>query len=303
MKILGTGLKGLVGSRIAELLKDVYELEISDIDITDRHKLFERIKNSNASIVLHLAAKTDVDGCEKDKEKDQELLKKGFWTSQNDEDRIEEKTAWGVNVIGTKNVADACLDTNKKLIYISTDFVFEGTKDSYSEEDIPNPVNWYAQTKYEGEKIVQCLSSPWIIARIAYPYRASFERNDFFRAILQRLKKGEPVKAVMDHVFCPTFTDDIAFVLDVLIKNNSLGIFHAVGGGSLTPYEATIEIAKVFNCDESLISKTTRLEFFKDRAKRPFQLALKNDRIEKLGIKMRTFDEGLKEVRKQISNS
>lgn len=287
MKILGIGLKGLVGSRIVELLKDRYEFEYSDADITDRDSIIDRIKSSNASVVLHLAAKTDVDGCEKDKELG------------------ENGDAWKINVIGTKNVADACSQTNKKLIYISTDFVFDGENPSaggYTEEDIPNPVNWYAQTKYEGEKIVQKLQNPWIIVRIAYPYRASFTKNDFFRAILQRLQNRQAVTAITDHIFSPTFIDDIANVIDALIKNGSKGLFHAVGSESLTPYDAAIKIAKVFSCDESLISKTRREEFFKDRAKRPFQLAIKNDRIEKLGIKMRTFEEGLLEIKSQISN-
>lgn len=287
MKILGTGLSGLVGSRIVELLKDRYEFESSDVDITDKDNIQSQIKNSNASIVLHLAAKTDVDGCEEDKS----LGKDG--------------AAWMVNVIGTKNIADACLESGKKLIYISTDFVFNGINPpagGYSEEDIPNPVNWYARTKYTGEKIVQSLSCPWIITRIAYPYRSSFLRNDFFRAILSRLQRNEQVLAVTDHIFTPTFVDDIANAIDTLIKNNCTGIFHVVGTQSLTPYDAAILIAKKFGFDQSLIAKTTRAEFFKDRAPRPFHLALKNDKIENLGVKMKGFEEGLREIKSELSS-
>ncbi len=281
MKVLGTGLRGLVGSRIVELLKDKYEFEFSDVDITDRENIINKIKISDAQIVLHLAAKTDVDGCEKDK-----VL------GENGE-------AWRINVLGTQNVADACLETNKKLIYISTDFVFDGEKEVYDENDIPNPVNWYAQTKYEGEKIVQNLKTPWIISRIAYPYRAKFERIDFARAILNRLQKGLSVVAVADHIFTPTFIDDIAFALDNLITNNSQGIFHVVGNQSLTPYMAANLIADEFKLDKSKVSKTTRDKFFKDRALRPFQLRLKNDRITKLGVRMKTFEEGLVGIKRQ----
>ena len=288
MKILGTGLDGLVGSRIVELLSDKYEFEnlsiSTGVDITDRNTVLEKIKNSDAQIVLHLAAKTNVDGCELDKS----LGKDG--------------KAWKINVLGTQNVADACSEVKKKLIYISTDFVFEGEKESYDEDDIPNPINWYGKTKYEGEKIVQTSKIPWIISRIASPYRAAFERLDFARAILKRLQEGLSVTAVTDHIFTPTFIDDIAFATDALIKNNSQGIFHVVGDQSLTPFDATILIAKEFNLDESKVSKTERAEFFKDRAPRPFQLVLKNAKIEKLGVRMKTFEEGLKEVKKQISN-
>ena len=164
MKILGTGLSGLVGSRVVELLNSVYEFEFSDTDITNKEAIDERIRSSNASIVLHLAAKTDVDGCEKDR------------TLGTEGD------AWKINVLGTENVVEACEKNNKKLIYVSTDFVFDGeTKSEYSEEDKPNPINWYARTKYEGEKIVQSSNFNWIIVRIAYPYRSNFKRKDFVR--------------------------------------------------------------------------------------------------------------------------
>lgn len=273
---------GLVGSRVVELLKDRYEFDFSDVDITDRSLILKKIKSSDAQIVLHLAAKTDVDGCELDKS----LRKDG--------------KAWKVNVEGTRNVADACFETNKKLIYISTDFVFDGTREAYSEEDTPNPINWYGQTKYEGEKIVRRASCPWLIVRFAYPYRANFGKLDFAREILERLQMGKKIKGITDHIFTPTFIDNIAFALDVLIGNNSRGIFHVVGDQSLTPHDAGLLIAKTFNLDQNLISKSTRAEFFKDRAPRPFQLSLKNDKIEKLGIKMRTFEGGLKEIKKQI---
>ena len=324
MKILGTGLDGLVGSRIVELLKDQYEFESSDVDITDRNSTITRIISSDASIVLHLAAKTSVDGCEEDREEDMrtfchpeqvlgsyEMLnqvqhdtQKRFWTGQNDEERRGKKTAWAVNVYGTQNIVDACEKSKKKLIYISTDFVFDGFRPpvgGYKEEDIPSPINWYGKTKHEGEKIVKNSSASWIIARIAYPYRANFARNDFARAILKRLQDQKPVAAVTDHIFTPTFIDDIAFAFGVLIKSNSRGISHAVGSESLTPYDAAILIAKHFNLDQKLIVKTTRAEFFKNRAPRPFHLALKNDKIRRLGVKMRGFEEGLQQLKTQNS--
>jgi len=280
MKILGTGLDGLVGSRIVELLKDQYEFESSDVDITDRNSIITRIRNSDASIVLHLAAKTSVDGCEEDR-----------------------SGAWGVNVFGTQNIAEACQKSNKKLIYISTDFVFDGENPpsrGYSEEDVPNPVNWYAKTKYEGEKIVQNTLASWIIARIAYPYRSVFLRNDFLRAILIRLQKNEQVLAVTDHIFTPTLIDDVAYALDVLIKNESKGIFHVVGSQSLSPYDAAVAIAREFGFDQKYITQTTRSEFFKNRAPRPFHSALKNDKIRRLGVRMKGFGEGIREVKRQM---
>ncbi|MDO8621578.1 MAG: NAD(P)-dependent oxidoreductase [Candidatus Levybacteria bacterium] len=284
MKILGTGLTGLIGSRIVELLNGAYEFEFSDTDITDKEAIGEKINNSNASVVLHLAAKTDVDGCEKDTA----LGVNG--------------DAWRINVEGTKNVAEACEKSNKKLIYISTDFVFDGEKESeYSEEDKPNPVNWYAKTKYEGEKIVQSSNLNWIIARLAYPYRANFQRKDFVRNLIHFFKNKESLSMVTDHIMTPTFIDDIAFAFDKLLKNDEKGIFHIVGNSFISPYEAAMKIAEVFNFDKVLIETTTRKDFFKYRAPRPFRLAIKNDKIQKLGIKMKTFEEGLRKIKDQIA--
>lgn len=232
-----------------------------------------------------MAAKTDVDGCEKDK----------ILGINGD--------AWKINVVGTRNVAEACKKSNKKLIYISTDFVFDGEKESeYSEEDKPNPINWYATTKYEGEKIVQNSNLNWIIARLAYPYRANFQRKDFVRNLIRFFKNKEPLSMVTDHIMTPTFIDDVAFALDKLLKNNSKGIFHIVGSSFLSPYDAAIKIAEVFAFDKTLVRTTTRKDFFKDRAPRPFRLAIKNDKIQKLGIKMKTFEEGLNKIKDQISN-
>ncbi len=286
MKILGTGLTGLVGSRVVELLSGTYEFEnistSTGIDITNVSQVEEAITASDAELVMHFAAKTDVDGCESDK------------AAGVDGD------AWKINVEGTRNVANSASKAGKKLIYISTEFIFDGEKEFYTEEDTPNPVNWYATTKYEGEKIVQSLSTPWVIARTSYPYRALFEKKDFVRAIKSRLESGEKIMGVTDHIFTPTFIDDVSLALDVLIKQHETGIYHVVGSSSLTPFEAAKKIAEIFSLDTSLIEQTTREEFFKGRAVRPYSLRVKNDKISGLGVDMKTFEEGLPVVKTQL---
>lgn len=302
MKILGTGLNGLVGSRIVELLKNSYEFEYSEVDITDKNLIGEKIIKSDAEIILHIAAKTYVDGCEEDK--DEDIRISGYQDIREQEKAWkEEKTAWAVNVFGTQNIVDACKKNNKKIIYISTDFVFDGDScpnDGYDEEDVPNPINWYSKTKYEGEKIVQNSGLQWIIGRTAYPYRANFAREDFTRELIDALKNKKKLKMVTDHIMSPTFIDDIAAALNILISKEQTGIFHITGSQFVSPYEAALMIAEEFKLDKSLIEKTTRNEYFINKAKRPFQLALKNDKIEKLGIKMRRFEEGLEKVKKQM---
>ena len=160
--IIGTGLSGLVGSRIVELLSDKYQFEdislATGIDITDKPAVLMVVQKNQADLILHLAAMTDVDRCEKDK-----------LSGENGD-------AWKINVNGTQNIVDAAESFNKKVLYISTDFVFDGNADFYTEDDQPNPINWYAQTKYEGEKIV--LQQPKnLVIRIAYPYRKEFDQK------------------------------------------------------------------------------------------------------------------------------
>jgi len=303
MKILATGLTGLVGSRFQELLGSAYEFDHinleNGINILDKNAVSSVITSSQSSIILHMAAKATVDGCETDKKRDKEIL-----DFQNIEDRqnawVKEQTAWAVNVYGTQNIVDACKKANKKIVYISTDFVFDGTKRAYSEEELPNPLNWYAKTKYEGEKLIQNSGLDYIIARIAYPYRAIFERNDFVRGVIAKLQKSEKLNMVTDHIMVPTFIDDIANALDILIKTEQKGVFHVVGSQRINPFEAALKIAEVFDFDGSLINKTTRREYFAGKAPRPFSLYLKNDKIGKVGIEMSTFDKGLREVKNQI---
>lgn len=289
MKILGTGLSGLVGSRVVELLKPQHEFENigheTGTDITNRERVIQVINASNAPILLHFAAKTDVDGCEKDKV----LGKAG--------------EAWKINVLGTENVIEGLRLGKKKIIHISTDFVFDGEKnpqEAYEETDIPNPINWYGQTKYEAEKLVQNSDLDWAVVRISYPYRAFFKRTDFARSIINKFQNRENIRVVTDHVMTPTFIDDVAYSLKSIIEQGSSGVFHAVGSQHITPYEAIKFIARIFSFDESLVTPTTRADFFLNRALRPFNLALKNDKIKRLGVKMRTFEEGLNEVKSQM---
>ena len=290
-QIIGLGLNGLVGSRITELLKDNYDFislsRSTGVDITDAESLTTLKNYKDAKFVLQFSAKADVDACEKDK------------------DQGEEGEAWKINVEGTKNVAEICRELGKKIIYISTDFVFDGEKekgDSYSENDTPNPINWYSKTKYEGEKRIEESGAPYIILRLAFPYRAGFEpKKDFVRAIMDTLRNGKQIKGVTDQIFCPTLIDDIALAIDTLIKNDATGIYHAVGDEALTPFEASIKIAENFGLDTSLITETTREEFFKDRAPRPFNLQLRNAKIEQLGVEMKGFSEGLIEIKSQLN--
>lgn len=288
MKFYTIGGSGLVGTRIVDLLGKQHTIDdlslTNGVDITDPSSLDVIRKDTEHDVVLHIAAKADVEGCEKDKELG------------------EEGAAFKINVGGTQNVVDACKDANKKILYISTDFVFDGKKEppyTYTEEDTPNPVNWYAMTKYKGEEVIQKSGVPFAILRIAYPFRDDeFPiKKDFVHAIMGRLANNQPITAVVDHIMTPTYIDDIAYAIDAVLTQGATGIYHVVGSQSVTPYDAFMLMAEKFGFDKKLISKTTREEFFKGKAPRPFNLSINNDKIKQLGVSMRTFEEGLNLVK------
>ncbi len=287
MKILGTGLSGLIGSRVVELLSPQYtfanlSLE-AGVDITNKDLVNKHIDDSEAGWVFHFAGATGVDDCEKDK-----ILG-------------EESPTWRLNVSATEYIVDACKRTNKKLLYISTDYVFDGTKNEFYEDDEPHPLSWYAITKYEGEKRVSVLGSNALIMRITSPYRAkNLIKQDFVHRIIAKLTRHEMVFSPGDQIFVPTFIDDLAKVIQKLLELNSSGIYHVVGSQALSPFESSVKIAQAFNLDTSLIEKVFFAEYFRNRAPRPFHLKTNNDKITKLGVKMSTFDEGLEIIKNQL---
>ncbi len=252
IKIALTGGDGLVGSKIVEILKsdenfDVHLILEQQMDITNRESVFNTLKSLNFEVFLHLAAYTNVDKAE-----------------------IEKEKAHKINVEGTRNVFDAVRSMNKNFIYISTDFVFDGKKQNspFFEDSKPNPISYYGLTKYEGEKIV---NGNGTIIRLSYPYRTKFgNKPDIVRNIKSLLEQGKFLSMVTDSLIVPTFIDDIAYALKkfLLSKNFKPKIFHLVGTQALSPYECGKIIARTFDLDDSLIKPITYEEYFKNKAKR-----------------------------------
>lgn len=302
-KIFTIGAGGLVGSRIVSLLASRYDFtslrRVDGIDITDAATLDPVSSDTSCSIVLHFAAKTDVDGCERDKEQDIKILEHVDAQEQMEMFR-NGKSAWAVNVAGTQNVVDACKKGKKKIIFISTDFVFDGKKSphqSYAEEDVPRPSMWYGETKYKAEEVVKNSGLPYLILRIAYPYGfPSGAKKDFVGIIAERLESNQRVNAISDHLMTPTFLDDIAAAIDLLIEKQLTGIYHVVGSQHIDPYHEALRIAQAFHFDSNLVHPVKREDFFRNRAPRPFNLSLNNGKIQHIGARMRTFEEGLKEI-------
>jgi dTDP-4-dehydrorhamnose reductase len=246
-KVLITGASGLVGARTTQLLNKEFDWltpTSKKLDITNNKSVTNYFSANTFDLVLHLAAYTNVEMAEKN----QELCHK-------------------INVLGTDYLFSASQQKNIPFILISTDFVFDGRDKLYDEDHPTNPLSYYGQTKEQAEKIVKNTGT---VLRLSYPYGISpASKLDFVRTIINLLKKNVQIKAVQDSLFTPTFLDDIAFQIKYFIKNPKKGIYHISGSQALSPYQAFLEIAKIFNLNQDLITPVKFANYYKNKAPRP----------------------------------
>jgi dTDP-4-dehydrorhamnose reductase len=290
--IIGTGLSGLIGSRVVELLSprfDFVDVSLaSNVDILDLRQI-EMVFDSHpgAVSVVHLAAFTDTNAA---------------WTQNGDKGGL----CYEINVLGTRNIADLCRRYNKYLIHISTDFVFDGTKTGpYLETDTPHPIDWYGETKLLAEKEVLNNNPDAAIIRIAYPYRARFDSKvDLVRKIKTKLEAGETVNMFSDQTTTPTFIDDVAAGLEKFLTSKPNGIYHLVGSSSQSPYEMAKIIAASFGLDQNLVKPSSLTDFLKTPNARPYSIngSLSNQKfVEEFGFRPKTLVEGIEEVKIQLN--
>ena len=177
-----------------------------------------------------------------------------------------------------------------KFVYISSDFVFRG-EGEYSEESKVDPINWYGMTKYYGEKVVD--ESKDLIVRLSFPYGYQSEvKKDVLWSVVGLMRGKDEVSLISDQTITPTFIDDIAFGLEFLLQKNATGIYHLTGSSSLSPKEIGKKAKIAFGLTTQ-INDSSLAEVYKDKAQRPFQSIVKNDKLKNLGFVPKTFDEGL----------
>jgi len=266
--ILGTGLSGLIGSKISDLYQDKYNfvnLDISHptnpVDITHFDQV-KRALDTEAEYVLHCAAFTDVTKA---------------WEQKDDTSGL----AYKVNVLGTQNIVAACQQTGKHLLHISTAYVFDGEKEGlYSESDLTSPIEWYGQTKALAEEAVQASNGAWTILRIDQPFRSDpFPRKDLVHRVISGLENDSLPPLFINHFFGPTFIDDFAQVIDWVIRTKTTGLFHASSGEKWTDFEFGKAIQTALNLSGEV--KPGKLEDYLKKLSRPYQrnTALDNSKL------------------------
>jgi len=279
-KILVTGSSGMLGVDLCNRLSSDYEVVELDVkkatnsircDISNKDNTIKSIREAKADLIIHTAAWTDVDGCEKDP------------------DRVRK-----INIDGTENIALSAKEFKIPLIYISTDFVFDGKKRApYTEKDQPNPESVYARSKLEGEKRVAKLEK-FLILRTGWLYGKN--GKNFVSAILEAAKNKKELKVVNDQTGSPTYTKDFAeAILRLLKKDAAQGTYHITNKGMVSWFEYAKEILKMSGLHNVKVIPITTTQLGRP-AKRPLYSVLNNDKFEKAtNFVMRPWREALKE--------
>jgi dTDP-4-dehydrorhamnose reductase len=207
-----------------------------------------------------------------------------------------------VNVEGTKNIAEACKISGTKFMFISSDYVYDGTKATpYSEKDKAHPINYYGKTKLIAEKVIEAIDLDFVIARTAVLFGASknYEKAPFPIWLIQQLKEGKEVKVVIDQYNNPTLADSLAEFLFSLYEKDRSGVFNISGKDNLSRYEFAKLIAGKFGMNENQIKPITTAEL-NQPAKRPQKVSLNVSKAEKAAkLSAMDIDEALDEFAKQ----
>jgi len=261
MRIVITGAEGQLGVELVPALTPLGEVigtTIADLDITDPDCV-NRLAALAPDWVVHAAAVTDVDGCER-----------------------EPTRAMTVNAEGTRRVAEGCRCVGAGLLYLSTDYVFDGRKGtSYTESDAPVPLNVYGRSKLEGERATRSLAPRWVIIRTAWLY-GTHGRN-FVKTILGKVRDGERLRVVDDQVGSPTYARDLADAVALLLSRGLTGLYHVTNSDSCSWYDFAREILRLSGSDPSALGRMTSAELSRS-ARRPAYAVLENAAWQAAGL-------------------
>lgn len=298
-KILITGSNGLLGQKLTRLIQKegVFEPVATsrgenrnpdftgtyhNLDISDEAQVLRMVEAVRPDYIIHTAAMTNVDACEEDKE-----------------------GCWKANVTAVENLVKACEKTGAFLVHVSTDFIFDGTAGPYKEEDAPNPVSYYGESKLAAEAVIQKSTIDWAIARtvLVFGINPGMSRSNIILWVKNSLEQGKPLQIVNDQWRTPTLAEDLAMGCYLIAKKNAKGIFNISGEELLTPYDMAMKTARYFNLDASLITETDGSKF-QQKAKRPPKTGFILDKArEVLNYQPHSFDEGLELLATQLSES
>lgn len=293
-RILVVGANGMLGQRVLELYssnndfellatsvedKLVFEnIDYVQSDISNRNEIKKVIYNFCPDFIINAAAYTNVDKSESERE-----------------------LAWKINVKGVEYLSDAARVLDSHLIHISTDYIFDGKDGPYTENDIPNPLGYYARTKLASENTLKISGSRNTILRTNVLYgTAKFSRPDFVKWVVDSLRAKKEIRIVDDQINNPTFIDDLVQGINKVVELRKEGIYNIGGDEFLSRYDFTIMIAEFFKLDKSLI-KRIKTEDLNQPARRPLKSGLITIKAQsELGYKPHTILQSLELMKSEL---
>jgi len=300
-KILITGANGLLGQKLVEQLVQQGKFDViatgrgpcrltgsgyryQPLDIENEQEVEATLADLRPEVIIHGAAMTHVDECEKHQE-----------------------ACYRANVLATKYLIAAAEKIQSHFIFVSTDFIFSGLdgQNPYTEEAVADPVNYYGQTKLDGEELLKRSSLKWAIARtvLVYGLANDLSRSNIILWVKSSLEAGKQIQVVDDQVRTPTLAEDLAAGCIFMAEQGATGIFNISGSELLTPYDMAIETADYFGLNKELIVRTDSTKFTQP-ARRPMKTGFVIEKAKnQLGYRPKTFREGISILAKQLSLS
>ena len=260
-KILITGGAGQLGSALTRYLRKYYKVfstsynSDNPLDVTDKKKLNSVISSIEPDYIINCAALTNVD-----------------------KNEINKKQAYSVNVDGIKNIL-SCSSKNTKIIHISSDYIFDGSRNSFTEEDAPNPLSYYGKVKLESENILRSSHRPYLIFRSSVIYNDS--HSNFYTWVYNSLLNNKKIEVVTDQISNPTWTWSLSEAIYKSLLNNLDGVFHYAGNDVLSRYDFALKIANTFSFNSNNIIPILTKDL-DQLASRPHRSVLDNNKIKKI---------------------
>jgi dTDP-4-dehydrorhamnose reductase len=295
--ILITGVNGLLGQALIQLLKKDYNIIGSSIeedsampgnkflykqlDITNNTACKSLCQDFNPNIIINAASFTHVDQCE-----------------------IEKELCWQVNVKAIENLAQISRRYNTHLIHYSTDYIFSGIDGPYSEKDRPKPLGYYGKSKLASENVLRQIGCPSSTIRTCVLFGTGYTvKKNFFLWVLENLQAGKEINVVTDQFNNPTLAEDLAIGTKLILENKALGVFHMAGHDYLNRFDFALAIADIFNLSKELI-KPIKTDHLTQLANRPMQGGLKIELAKnQLGYNPRNLNESLIYLRWKIGKN
>lgn len=299
-KILITGSNGLLGQKLTDKLRNNKDYELvatskgadrypfkegylyESLDITDRDAVMSILAKYRPDTVIHTAAMTNVDACEQ-----------------------QPALCRSLNVDAVEYLCDAAVQYGFHLVHLSTDFIFDGAAGPYREEDTPNPLSLYGQSKWDAEQVLMNSAASYAILRtiIVYGVAADMSRSNIVLWAKSALEKGDPISVVDDQFRSPTLAEDLADACILAAVQQAKGVFHISGKDQMSVLELVYRVADFFGLDRSVV-QPVKSGTLNQAAKRPPRTGFILDKaIRVLGYQPHSFEEGLALVQKQLQEN